>query len=82
MIVATKMEGNEQVTAEEGKQFAAEHGCLFMATSSKKGDGVIRAFQELSSHVLANQEKQDNSREALWLGQAAASPPKKKGGCC
>ena len=83
MIVALKVEGETAVSTEEGRAFAAENGCLFATTSSKLGDGVIRSFQELSSHVLAHEEVKDEKREGLWLNAVpmAESTPKKKG-CC
>ena len=68
MIVATKVEGETAVGNEEGRTFAAENGCLFASTSSRLGDGVVGAFQELSSHVLANQEVKD---EKLAIFQRA-----------
>ena len=81
MIVATKLEGDEQVSVEEGRAFAEEHGCMFASTSSKSGSGVVRAFQELSSQILSNQENKDEEREALWLSAAKTSSAAKKG-CC
>ena len=85
MIVATKMDegGTPAVTLEEGAEFASANGCLFASTSSKLGDGVIRAFSDLATHVLANQESKESEKETLWLNAprpGAATP--KKGGCC
>jgi len=89
MIVATKTEGVPQVTPDEGKAFAEAHGCMFAVTSSKSGDGVMRAFSTLSSHVLSTQENKDEERETLWLsaaknggGPGGGRAPGKKGGCC
>jgi len=85
MIVASKVEGTgQQVDEAEGREFAVHHGCMFASTSSKSGSGVMRAFQELSSQVLANQENKDEERQTLWLaaGKAGAKGGAKKGGCC
>ena len=92
MIVATKMDEEgvtPAVTLEEGRQFAADHGCLFASTSSRLGSGVIRAFQDLSSHVLANEETKESQKETLWLNAPrpatlgrAASAARAKAGCC
>ena len=67
---------------DEGKAFAEANGCMFASTSSKSGDGVIRAFQELSSKVLNSQENKDEAREALWLSAKPSDGSAKKGGCC
>ncbi len=84
MVVATKVEGEVEVSDEEGEAFASSNGCLFATTSSKVGHGVIPAFKKLSSHVLAAQQQQDDVKEAVWLQAAsgAGAGGRKKGGCC
>lgn len=82
MIVATKSEGETAVSVEEGRAFAEQQGCMFAKTSSKSGDGVIRAFQELSAKVLSSQENKEEEREAMWLSSAKPGGASKKGGCC
>jgi small GTP-binding protein len=86
MIIAAKGgEGADEVSNEEGAAFAKQHGCLFAATSSMRGEGVIPAFKTLSSHVLAAQEALEAEREGLWLNAPAGGGggvKAKKGGCC
>jgi len=84
MIVAAKQEPGAEVSEQEGRTFAAENDCLFFATSSMLGSGVLPAFKLLSSHVLAAQENKEEEREGLWLN---APPPSshagmKRAGCC
>jgi len=81
MIVAAKSEGEVAVSEEEGRAFAAAHGCLFSTTSSKLGDGVLPAFKALSSHVLAAEEQREEQREGLWL-HAPVPERAPKRGCC
>ena len=69
------------MSADEGRAFASRHGCLFAQTSSKLGEGVVPAFQLLSSHVLANQETIEEAKEGLWLNTPVSSKPK-RAGCC
>jgi len=82
MIVATKLEGDVAVSAEEGKAYADAHGCLFGKTSAMTGDGVLRAFHDLSAKVLTSQEVVDEKREGLWLNAPQPATPKRSGGCC
>ena len=82
MIVAAKSEGDDAVSSEEGRAFAAENGCLFASTSSKLGEGVVPAFKALSAQVLAVEEEKDEEREGMWLNAPMPSERPKKAGCC
>ena len=59
MIVAAKSaeSGGDEVSVEKGQTFARENGCLFAATSSKLGEGVVPAFKALAARVLEQQEE-------------------------
>lgn len=82
MIIAAKSEGDVAVSEEEGRAFAEAHDCLFFATSSKIGDGVLPAFKMLSAHVLAAQESKEERRDEILLGMPAPEKRPKKAGCC
>eukprot|EP00308_Calcidiscus_leptoporus_P025213 CAMPEP_0119393098 /NCGR_PEP_ID=MMETSP1334-20130426/124115_1 /TAXON_ID=127549 /ORGANISM="Calcidiscus leptoporus, Strain RCC1130" /LENGTH=323 /DNA_ID=CAMNT_0007416093 /DNA_START=45 /DNA_END=1017 /DNA_ORIENTATION=- len=56
MIVASKSEGTNTVSASQGEVFAKKHGCMFAALSSKEGTGVVAAFKALAEKVLERQE--------------------------
>lgn len=49
LLVANKsdLESHRQVTQEEGQQFARDNEMLFIEASSKSGEGVQQAFEEL-----------------------------------
>ncbi|KAL1496731.1 hypothetical protein AB1Y20_014324 [Prymnesium parvum] len=81
MIVATKADGSPEVSEQEGRAFAEQRGCLFATTSSKSGDGVLKAFQLLAQHVLASQEVKERDQEFKRLSLSAAQAAPKKG-CC
>ncbi|GAQ90434.1 Rab family GTPase [Klebsormidium nitens] len=54
MLVGNKVdrESERQVTKEEGKAFARQHGCLFLEASAKTRRGVQDCFQELVQKIL------------------------------
>jgi len=83
MIVATKADGTLAVPNADGEAFARENGCLFAPTSAKDGTGILTAFQNLSTAVLAAQESKERQleeiKESIVLGQ---EPAAKKGGYC
>ena len=83
MLVAAKAEGDTEVPSAEGAALAAEHGCLFMETSSRDNRGVMKAFQRLGARVLETQEAAEAVREeekrSITLAQKGGA---KKGKCC
>lgn len=83
MIIAAKAEGDTEVPSAEGAAFAAEHGCLFMETSSRDNKGVMKAFQKLGARVLETQEAaeavKEEEKRSITLEQKSGS---KKGKCC
>ncbi|KAG1679673.1 hypothetical protein FOA52_006192 [Chlamydomonas sp. UWO 241] len=54
MVVANKvdLDGQRQVSAEEGEAFAARHGALFVETSAKANVAIELAFEELVLNIL------------------------------
>lgn len=54
MVVANKvdLEGERQVTTEEGHAFARNMGCLYVETSAKINIAVQQAFEELATKIL------------------------------
>mmetsp|Transcript_9114 Transcript_9114/g.15911 ORF Transcript_9114/g.15911 Transcript_9114/m.15911 type:complete len:205 (+) Transcript_9114:60-674(+) len=54
MVVANKtdLEGQRQVSTQEGQEFAKRHGCLFVETSAKANVAVTQAFDELVRKIL------------------------------
>ncbi len=46
------LENSIQVSEEEGKEYASEHGFHFIQTSAKTGDNVDKAFENLIKAVL------------------------------
>ncbi|SPQ96301.1 Ras family [Plasmodiophora brassicae] len=54
MLVGNKidLEGERQVSKEDGRQFAKENGMLFIETSARTNVGVANAFEELVLKIL------------------------------
>jgi Ras-related protein Rab-18 len=56
MLVGNKidLESDRVVSAEEGREFARNHGMLFIQTSAKTNTGVSAAFEELVLKIMDN----------------------------
>jgi len=53
MVVANKTDiDNREVSKDEGREFAKQHGCLFVETSAKFNVAVQQAFEELVQKIL------------------------------
>jgi small GTP-binding protein len=70
---------HNQVSKEEGKEYAKENDLLFMETSAKVGTNVCELFNALASDMPTQQEKEDIGKAAcLNLSELEGSQEDKK----
>ncbi len=83
MVVGNKVdkERDRQVTTEEGKAFARQHGCLFIETSAKNNVKVAQAFEELVRKILETPQLMQDSSSA-GPGLNLRSEREQQSSCC
>lgn len=83
----------EQVTNQEGEEFARKIGAAFKLTSAATNDGVVELFKEVGKRYLdpnyrdlkkkEGEELENKSRsKSLKLNKSKAEKKNKKGGWC
>ena len=79
MLIGNKadLESRRQVTFEEGKKFAEEHGLIFMETSAKTAQNVEEAFVSTATKIHDNIEKgvYDISNDAHGIKVGSTGEP-------
>ena len=84
VIVGNKydLESSQQITAEEGKQYADEHGAIFAKTSAKMNTGVKELFDTICAHLIKKMNL--NTPQATPIGSklSTTNQSQGKGGCC
>ncbi|KAL1820274.1 hypothetical protein DCAR_0416599 [Daucus carota subsp. sativus] len=67
MLVGNKVdrENERVVTKKEGREFAKEHGCLFIECSAKTRDNVEKCFEELVLKILETPSLLEDSSKAI-----------------
>ena len=74
------MQENREVTKDEGREFAKQHGCLFVETSAKRNIAVQQAFEELVQKILETPSLLDQGPTGGKL--PTARPQQQSMSCC
>ena len=84
MVVGNKVDlsENRQVSKEEGKAFARQHGCLFIETSAKENIKVAQCFEELVTKMLETPQLVEDSGGGRWINLRQQREEASGGGCC
>ena len=85
MVVGNKVDKQDdrQVTKEEGKSFARQHGCLFIETSAKENTRIAQTFEELVMKMLETpQLVEDYSNHKAGINAREEGGGGGGGGCC
>jgi Ras-related protein Rab-18 len=81
MVVGNKVDvENREVTKDEGREFAKQHGCLFVETSAKRNIAVQQAFEELVQKILETPSLLDQGPTGGKL--PTARPQQQSVSCC
>lgn len=90
LLVGNKcdLEGQRQVSTDEGREFASSLGIKFVETSAKNSMNVEKAFQTLAAEIKGRVAKTDDKKD----GRPGNNPnarklvdnkqPEKQDGCC
>ena len=85
MVVGNKVDRSQdrQVTKEEGKAFARQHGCLFIETSAKENVKIAQTFEELVLKMLETPQLVEDSHRGKGINlQQQRDSDASSGGCC
>lgn len=84
MVVGNKVDlsENRQVSKEEGKAFARQHGCLFIETSAKENIKVAQCFEELVTKMLETPQLVEDYRGGRGINLRQQREEASGGGCC
>jgi Ras-related protein Rab-2A len=95
MLIGNKSDlaSRRAVSVEEGQQFAAQHGLIFLETSAKTAEHVEEAFLSTAEHIYQKIAKGEfdvtNESYGIKIGRAptsasapAAAAAGGSGGCC
>ncbi|QDZ26010.1 small rab-related GTPase [Chloropicon primus] len=84
MVVGNKVDlQDRQVTKEEGKNFARQHGCLFIETSAKENIKIAQCFEELVRKMLETpQLVEDYNSASKGINLRQEREASEGGGCC
>lgn len=84
MVVGNKVDlsENRQVSKEEGKAFARQHGCLFIETSAKENIKVAQCFEELVTKMLETPQLVEDYGGGRGINLRQKREEASGGGCC
>lgn len=90
LLVGNKidLEDERQVSHEDGKAWAQDHGMMFIETSAKSSVGVQSVFEELARKIIANPPLAAatatyfQSADDVQLGNRAGGGGSSSSGCC
>ena len=84
MVVGNKVDlsENRQVSKEEGKAFARQHGCLFIETSAKENIKVAQCFEELVTKMLETPQLVEDYGGGRGINLRQQREEASGGGCC
>ena len=84
MVVGNKVDlsENRQVSKEEGKAFARQHGCLFIETSAKENIKVAQCFEELVTKMLETPQLVEDYGGGRRINLRQQREEASGGGCC
>lgn len=96
MLIGNKsdLDARRQVTTDEGKKFAQDHGLIFLETSAKTAQNVEEAFVSTAQKIYSNIEKgiYDVSNDAHGIKVGSTTEPQfptygeaqeaEEAGCC
>ena len=84
MVVGNKVDlsENRQVSKEEGKAFARQHGCLFIETSAKENIKVAQCFEELVTKMLETPQLVEDYGGGRGINLRRQREEASGGGCC